>query len=97
LEQSTQRPRAGDPPKLDQPVEILKELLEIERNRLKVAVRIEEERKIVFPETSVIIHDIEKLVRAIYPDDCKTEKNNAVGKGSVGQSERAPAKIEGAF
>jgi len=43
----------------------LKELLEIERERLRVAVRIEKDRNIVFPETSVIIHDIWKLLTAI--------------------------------
>lgn len=65
MEKSANRPRPGDPPQLDQPLEILRELLEIERKWLKTAVRIEEERQIVFPETSVIIHDIEKLVKAI--------------------------------
>lgn len=37
----------------------------VERERLATAVRIERERKIVFPETSVIIHDIAKLLKAI--------------------------------
>lgn len=41
------------------------ELLAIERERLATAVRIEKDRNIVFPETSVIIHDIMRLQDAI--------------------------------
>jgi hypothetical protein len=59
------RPRAGDPPQLDQPLDVLRELLNIERDRLQVARRIEEERKIVFPETSVIVRDIMKIMDEI--------------------------------
>ncbi len=59
------RPRAGDPPKLDSPIDVLKELLDIERARLQVALRIEDERSIVFPETTVIIRDIERLLEEI--------------------------------
>jgi hypothetical protein len=66
MENSTERPRPGDPPQLDQSREILIELLAIERNRLATAVRIEAERKIVFPETTVIIRDILRLVGVIY-------------------------------
>ena len=62
---SKERPRPGDPPKLDEPLELLKELLAIERSRLSVAQRIEEERKIVFPETTIIIRDIQKLMTEI--------------------------------
>jgi len=66
MEKSTNRPRANPkPPALGQSVDILRELLEVERERLKIAVRIEKERHIVFPETSVIIHDIARLVAAI--------------------------------
>ena len=53
------------PPDTNQPKEILKRLLEIELVRLETAVRIESERKLVFPETSVIIHDIFKLQSAL--------------------------------
>ena len=53
------------PPDLTQPKEILKKLLAIELDRLDTAVRIEQERKIVFPETTVIIRDIQKLNAAI--------------------------------
>ena len=62
---SKERPRAGDPPRLDETVDILRELLVIERARLVVAIRIEDERKIVFPETTVIIRDIERLALEI--------------------------------
>ena len=46
--------------------EILWELLGIERVRLAQAVAMEKERKIVFPETTVIIRDIEHLVSALH-------------------------------
>ena len=45
-----------------QATEILQELLAIERVRLAQAVAMEAARKIVFPETTVIIKDIERLV-----------------------------------
>lgn len=51
---------------LAQGKELLMELLEVEVDRLHTAVRIEKERKIVFPETTVIIRDIQKLHTAIY-------------------------------
>lgn len=70
MENTTERPRAGDPPKLTEPLPILKELLEIERERLKVALEIEKKRSIVFPETTVIIRDIERLIEAV----CDLEK-----------------------
>jgi hypothetical protein len=63
---SQNRPRANaKPPELNQPVNILKKLLDIELERLETAVRIEKERNIVFPETTVIIRDIQKLNAAI--------------------------------
>lgn len=65
MDDSKERPRAGDPPRLDEPIEILRELLAVERARLTVALRIEEERKIVFPETTVIIKDIERLMMEV--------------------------------
>ena len=55
MEKSTSRPRAkAEPVDLDQSMELLEELLRIEKKRLSVAVRIEEERNIVFPETTII-------------------------------------------
>lgn len=60
------RPLAGPPTiGVDGEVGILMELLAVERERLTVARRIEEERKIVFPETSVIVRDIERLLGKI--------------------------------
>ena len=56
------RPRAGDPPKLTAPLEILEELLDIERERLRTAREIEKRREMVFPETTVIVRDIERLL-----------------------------------
>lgn len=62
----SERPVAGPPTiGVDGEVEVLRELLRIERERLVVARRIEEERKIVFPETTVIIKDIERLLEKV--------------------------------
>lgn len=65
MAKNTERPRAGDPPRVNEPLEILKELLEAERERLIVARRIEKERSMIFPETTVIVRDIMKLTEAI--------------------------------
>ena len=52
-------------PDIDQSNELLEKLLAIELGRLDTAVRIEKERNIVFPETTIIIRDIQKLQDAI--------------------------------
>ena len=66
MEESTERARANTkPPDLTGSIEILKHLLTVELVRLETAQRIEEKRDIVFPETSVIIHDIQKLQKEI--------------------------------
>lgn len=65
METSTDRPRAGAPPDLDAPQEVLRYLLTVELDRLETARRIERERRIVFPETTVIIRDIQKLMAAL--------------------------------
>jgi len=63
---STERPRPSTTAiDLSQTREVLKKLLAIELVRLDTAVRIEKERNIVFPETTVIIRDIQKLTAAI--------------------------------
>ena len=63
---STERPRANaQPPDLNNPKEVLQALLSIEWDRLETATRIEEERSIVFPETTIIIRDIQKLMGAL--------------------------------
>jgi hypothetical protein len=54
-----------DPPQVDSPPDVLRWLLWIEIERLHTAVRIEAERSIVFPETTVIIRDIQKLMAAL--------------------------------
>jgi hypothetical protein len=60
------RPRANAKPvDTNQPLKLLQRLLDIELARLDVAVRIEKERNIVFPETTIIIRDIVKLQKAI--------------------------------
>ena len=46
--------------------EVYVELLAIERARLQVAVRIEQERGFVFPETSVIVRDVRFLAEKVY-------------------------------
>ena len=65
-----------NPPNLNQSEELLKKLLAIELDRLETAVRIEKERKIVFPETSIIIHDIEKLNEVINEKPTKPDDDN---------------------
>jgi len=52
-------------PPHDGDVKTLRWLLKIEKRRLKEAVRIEKERRVVFPETSVILRDVCRLVDAI--------------------------------
>lgn len=46
-------------------IEVLRELLTIERQRLINALKLEQERNIVFPETTVIVKDIERLLEAL--------------------------------
>lgn len=62
---SKERPSTGVPVNTKQSKEILQKLLDIELERLGVACRIEKERNIVFPETTIIIRDIQKLSAAI--------------------------------
>jgi len=67
---SEERPRPCTvAPELTGTMDVLKKLLAIELDRLDVAVRIEKERNIVFPETTVIIRDIQKLTAAIHGKD----------------------------
>ena len=77
------RPRAGDPPELSAPLDILKELLKIERERLCTAREIERRREMVFPETTVIVRDIERLLAEI------ERRENPPGPGS-GDGRPAP-------
>ena len=45
---------------------VYEQLLAVEQDRLAVAVRIEGERGIVFPETSVIVRDVRYLAEKLY-------------------------------
>ena len=54
-----------DPPDLSATSDLLRHLLAVELDRLDVALQIEKERRIVFPETTIIIRDIQKLRAAI--------------------------------
>ena len=54
-----------DAPPQNGDVKTLRWLLKIEKRRLKEAIRIEKERRVVFPETSVILRDVCRLVDAI--------------------------------
>ena len=66
MEKGEERARANDtPPVLTGSLDSLRRLLEIEERRLEIAVAIEKKRDIVFPETTVIIHDIMKIQTAI--------------------------------
>ena len=78
METGTERARANDePPDLSKSTELLFELLAIEKARLEIAVKIEKKRDIVFPETTVIIHDIVKLQNEI--DKRRQVKNKING------------------
>jgi hypothetical protein len=73
------KPRCAEKqPDLNQSKEILEKLLAIELERLDTAVKIEKERKIVFPETTIIIRDIQKLNDAINGKQI-TENDNIPG------------------
>jgi hypothetical protein len=76
------RPKAGEPPDLTQPTEVLRFLLGVECRRLEVALGIEAKRELVFPETTVIIRDIERLTAEV-------ERRDA---GAAGGGAAAPAK-----
>lgn len=58
-------PAASAPPR-DALREVYETLLQIERARLEVAVRIERERGFIFPETSVIVRDVRQLAEKLY-------------------------------
>lgn len=81
MEKSKKTARANpEPPDLTQPTNILQKLLDIELKRLDIAVRIENERNIVFPETTVIIHDIIKIEKAITEKKDNNNKPDVINK-----------------
>jgi len=83
------RPRAGDPPALTAPLEILEDLLAIECERLRTAREIEKRREMVFPETTVIVRDIERLVVEI-----ERRKNAILGAVSDGKPASVFSELE---
>lgn len=63
---SGERPIPGPPTiGVEGTLEVLRELLRVERARLVVALEIEAKRSIVFPETTVICRDVERLVEKV--------------------------------
>ena len=92
MERSDDRPSANArPPDLSQPLEVTQALLEIEWARLKVAQRIEKERSIVFPETTVIIRDIQKLQTVLIR--LKETAPRVVSDDSPAETEEAAAPV----
>ena len=71
------RPKAGGPPDLTQPTEVLRFLLGVECRRLEVALGIEAKRELVFPETTVIIRDIERLTAEVERRDAEAAGGGA--------------------
>jgi len=70
----------------DADVKTLRWLLRIEKKRLKEAVRIERERRLVFPETSVILRDVCRLVDAIAAREGRMPARGA-GPSDIGSFE----------
>ena len=66
-----ERPKAGEPPDLSRPTEVLRYLLQIEAERLQVALSVERKRELVFPETTVIVRDIERLTAELERRDAE--------------------------
>jgi hypothetical protein len=69
-----------DPPDLTQPLPLLRYLLGVELRRLEVATRLETERNFVFPETTIIIRDIQKLQSAIKETEGRPHSACALGE-----------------
>ena len=72
---------------VDGEVSILRELLVVERERLAVARQIEEQRSIVFPETTVIVRDIERLLGKIRAHEQAAEAHPAMPSASPPRSD----------
>ena len=91
----TDRPKAGEPPDLTQPTEVLRYLLGIECRRLEVALSIEAKREIVFPETTVIIRDIERLTAEVERRDAEPPAGGAGENGAqtISSAGWAPADL----
>ncbi len=72
--------------------DVYEELLAIERERLRVAMRIERERGFVFPETTVIVRDVRFLAEKVYGPAPSTGRD---GSGESGASLAPPSEGEG--
>lgn len=92
---SSQRPRPGSPPDLSQRHEVLAEVLCIEQARLREARRIEEERRIVFPETSVIVRDILCILDTLATPDVHKKKSMKGDARCQDQLQKLPSKEPG--
>ena len=73
-----ERPLPGLPTiGVDGELPVLRELLEIERERLRQALALEAKRSIVFPETTVILHDVERLLAKVREKERAAESRPA--------------------
>ena len=86
----TDRPQAGEPPDLTQPTEVLRFLLGVECRRLEVALSIEAKRELVFPETTVIIRDIERLTAEVERRDAEATGAGAAAPAKAAQTIPSP-------
>jgi len=82
----SERPKAGEPPDLTAPTEVLRFLLGVECERLVVALSIEAKRELVFPETTVIIRDIERLTAEVERRDAESATSAAGGSARPAQT-----------
>lgn len=87
-----------NPLRLDEDVKTLRWLLRVEKRRLKEAVRIERERRIVFPETSVILRDVHRLLDAIAIREGRLASRSTAapetGRFEAGSNDRARSRDE---
>lgn len=65
METCEARPWPGTPPPLGADVETTEWLLEIAKWRLLNAVKMETDRNIVYPETTVISRDVQRLMKRV--------------------------------
>lgn len=74
---------------------VYEHLLAVEQERLAVAVRIERERGIVFPETSVIVRDVRTLAEKLYGSGAEGEAGQG-GEGAQAPPGAPPRAAAGA-
>ena len=71
---------------------VYEQLLAVEQQRLSVAVRIEHERSIVFPETSVIVRDVRYLAEKLYGGAEEAGQGGVSAGSPPGEPPTAPSK-----